>query len=130
MYFYYNGMHVKIERMDHKWDKHGLTVIGDGHFEDGTRIHVVKELDYDFEKIDNALVVSGYVGSDGQVHKQPYKSNTSVIAIYKDGWARDFSVEQTFEEATAMGFLTSKRNVQNYWKMLDKDYEEWENKNG
>lgn len=41
------------------WKKHELTVIGDGHLDDGTRVHMVmEEMEYSIMHLSNAYVVS------------------------------------------------------------------------
>ena len=41
------------------WDRHHLTVIGDGYLEDGTRVHVVKDdLVSGWTILSNAIVIS------------------------------------------------------------------------
>ncbi len=41
------------------WERHHLTVIGDGYLEDGTRVHVVKDdLVSGWVMLSNAIVIS------------------------------------------------------------------------
>ncbi|AUR86312.1 coil containing protein [Vibrio phage 1.084.O._10N.261.49.F5] len=45
----------------YKWEKYELTVVGDGYFDCGTQIHIVKEAGYELpnaKMIDNAFVVT------------------------------------------------------------------------
>jgi hypothetical protein len=43
----------------YNWTKHNLTVVGDGHLDDGTRVHLVSEnLEQQPIKLNNAIVIS------------------------------------------------------------------------
>lgn len=59
----------------------------------------------------------------------PYRAGTHLLAILRDGWARGFQLEQTYDEAHAMGF----KDVQFYhiirlWKHEDAKFARWAEK--
>jgi hypothetical protein len=55
--------------------------------------------------------------------KKMYKDGTTLAEILRDGWSRDFSAEQTREEAKVMGFLVTKESIIEAWCRMDDEFE-------
>jgi hypothetical protein len=58
-----------------------------------------------------------------------YTTTASIFNIVRDGWMRDFAVEQTVREARDAGFDIDAYDVQKIWELLEdrmiSDMEGW-----
>jgi hypothetical protein len=54
---------------------------------------------------------------------KPYRDNTPLEEILRDGWSRGFLPEQTIEEASAMGFKVSEEDVDIAWHNFQTEME-------
>lgn len=59
--------------------------------------------------------------------RYPYKEGTTLLAILRDGWARGFTLRQTYDEAQMMGFSKSCTAdlIRRVWAHEDRKFERW-----
>ena len=53
----------------------------------------------------------------------PYRADTPISHILKDGWARDFDINQTLRELEAMGFSLHVDVIQAFWHRLTLEFD-------
>jgi hypothetical protein len=54
---------------------------------------------------------------------RPYREDTTLDDIIKDGWARGFALSQTIYEAKQMGFTITVEELRTQWRALDDQFE-------
>ncbi len=57
-----------------------------------------------------------------------HKPGTTLEQIVTDNWSRNLRIEQTIEEAEAMGFMVEHEDISAWYDKLTKEMELWYNR--